>query len=848
MKTKTNSMKRLRNVCTSVSFLMLSSITVLTAQTGQNDPTFNSSDNSSGQGANNDVSVSVVQPDDKILISGAFTTYNGEVANKLTRLNADGKKDRSFKIGNGANGVINTIALQTDSKIIIAGNFNIYNTTVVNKIARLNVNGRIDNTFNSGVGANSPILQVVNQPNNKILVAGHFTTYNSIGVSGLVRLNNNGSIDNTFHAVISDSLIDLQQIALQADGKIIVAGLWDVGDYPWYAAIRLNADGTRDYSFGSFSSSGDIHATIVKLKQEADGNILMAVQLRDAGSSVPYHGILKRLDTSGANINSGGYFKINDLQLQPDGKIILTGFSNEDWYFYKRLVVRLNTNFEVDPTFVFNDEKIYPDETRCFINTAGLQSDGKIFIGGRFYEVNDFVANNVARLYTDGTYDNTFNSHKGCDGTVFASAVQSNQRILIGGIFSQYNMESANGIARLKRTGQFDPSFNAGAGANGRINTIAIQNNGKILIGGKFNSFNGNSCYNVARLNADGSFDVSFVAPQTDGEVRKIKIDAEERIVFAGDFKHVNGLLAQGIARAYQSGKLDETFVSPINLQYTSAVYDFTFAADQIYVAVIYRNELGYTSSTDLLRLNDNGDKDVSFNIPVDKVYEIYTVTLANNGKPVAGGLTDDVGNVLKGLLIQFNLDGTIDPSFDYRGLTYGLTNCVRAIQVLGNDKQIIGGDFAGHIKLIKPQGRIDENFSGSAGNNVYSLSSAYNEKMIVAGVFSDCQSIVRNGVARIRAEITIEAPAASALSVADKDEVNGVVVYPVPASSSVNIQNLPSGTVFKIFNSIGKEMYSGVAVNERSTIELSNYVNGIYFIIAEVDGKRSTAKFSVEK
>lgn len=92
MKTKKTSMERLRNVCTSISFLMLSSITVLTAQTGQNDPNFNSSDNISGQGANNDVSISVVQPDDKILISGAFTTYNGVVANKLTRLNGDGKK------------------------------------------------------------------------------------------------------------------------------------------------------------------------------------------------------------------------------------------------------------------------------------------------------------------------------------------------------------------------------------------------------------------------------------------------------------------------------------------------------------------------------------------------------------------------------------------------------------------------------------------------------------------------------------------------------------------------------------------------------------------------------------
>lgn len=529
-----------------------------------------------------------------------------------------------------------------------------------------------------------------------------------------------------------------------------------------------------------------------------------------------------------------------------NGKIILTGFSNEDWYVYKRIVVRLNSDFEVDPTFTFNDENIYRSEYESFINTAALQSTGKLVFAGRFYEVNGFVANNIARLNTDGSYDITFNRHKGCNGTVLATAVQSNQRIIIAGKFSEYNYESANGIARLKRTGRYDPSFNVGTGANGQINTVAIQSDGKILIGGKFNVVNGNNCSNIARLNADGSFDASFATAQTDGEVRKIKIDSDERIVVAGDFKNVNKETAHGIARIFQSGKLDETFHSPIDLPYEGGAYDFVFSADQLYVAVIYKSG-GYTTQTNLLRLNDNGDRDIYFNIPTEKVYEIYAVALSNSGKPIAGGLTDFVGNSLKGLLIQFNLDGTIDPSYDYQGLAYNLTKSVRTIQVLGNDKQIVGGDFAGHIKLIKPEGRIDENFSGSAGNHVYSLSPTYNEKMIVAGVFSDCQSIVRNGVARIRAEITSEAPVASS-EVAANDAVDNILVYPVPASSSLNIQNLAPGSVFRIFNAIGKEMYSGVATNEKLTIELSDYSNGIYFIVAEVNGKGYTAKFSVEK
>ena len=850
MKTKTPSTKRLKRICSGISFLMLSSLIPLNAQTGQNDPNFNASDKISGQGANNDVSISFVQPDNKILIAGAFTTYNGATANRLTRLNADGKKDKNFRTGTGTNGVINSIVLQTDSKIMIAGDFNLYGNRVANKIARLNTNGRIDNSFNGGIGANSPILQLVNQADDKILVAGHFTAYNSVLAEGLVRLNPNGTLDNSFHASISDSLIDLQQIALQNDGKIIVAGLWsfEPGTYPFYTTFRLNADGTRDYSFQqSFTGSGDLHAKVVKIKFEADGSMLVAVQLRDAGSSIPYHGALMRIDSMGNKTAFSGFFWITDLLVQQDGKIIVAGLSDEEWYILKRKVVRLTSDFQADSTFVFNDENEYRSASECFINTASLQSDEKIIIGGHFFEVNGIVANNIARLHTNGTVDDSFNQHRGCNGTVLTTAIQSNERIIIAGSFSRYNSSSVNSIARIRKNGHFDFSFNPGTGANGKINTVAIQSNGKILVGGKFTSFNGNECHNIARLNSNGSFDGSFTA-QTDGEVRKIKIDSDSRIVLGGDFKNVNSSTASGIARLHPSGNMDVTFHSPLAFPDKGGVYDFVFAADQLYTAVIYKNFLGYTSGTDLIRLDDNGDEDVSFSIPTDKAYEIHTVALANNGKPIAGGLADDPNSSLKGLLIQFNSDGTIDPSFDYYGLTYNLTNCVRAIQVLGNDKQIIGGDFPGHIKLISSTGRIDENFSGSAGNNIYTLSPVSNEKLIVGGVFSDCQSIVRNSVARIRAEISSGAAAASALAIANRNAGGNVSIYPVPASSSVTIKNLTPGSAVKIFNAIGKEMYSGVATNEESTIELSNYVNGIYFIIAEENGKRSAFKFVVEK
>ena len=200
---------------------------------GSIDTTFNT-----GTGTNNEVFTSAVQSDGKIIIGGAFTTFNGDSVNYIVRLNIDGSRDSSFQVGTGPNYWIKKCIVQPDGKIIIAGYFTEVNGVSKNKIARINPNGTIDNSFNIGTGANDKIFDIELQSNGKVLVgAGYYTNiFNGTPIPKLFRLNSNGSIDITFNPGTAVNTW-LDDMVVQPDGKIIVVGNFDT--YNGVATSRI---------------------------------------------------------------------------------------------------------------------------------------------------------------------------------------------------------------------------------------------------------------------------------------------------------------------------------------------------------------------------------------------------------------------------------------------------------------------------------------------------------------------------------------------------------------------------------------------------------------------------------
>ncbi|HRZ77244.1 MAG TPA: T9SS type A sorting domain-containing protein, partial [Bacteroidales bacterium] len=143
-----------------------------------------------------------------------------------------------------------------------------------------------------------------------------------------------------------------------------------------------------------------------------------------------------------------------------------------------------------------------------------------------------------------------FQPGQGLNSLVYTLAVQSDGRILVGGAFSLAAGQPRTRIARLMPDGSLDTSFNPGSGANGGVRSISLQADGKILIGGDFSSYNGVSVNRIARLLPDGSLDPSFLNQGgTNGTVKSIAIQTDGRIILGGTFTNLMGSVAGRVGR-----------------------------------------------------------------------------------------------------------------------------------------------------------------------------------------------------------------------------------------------------------------------------------------------------------
>ena len=262
-----------------------------------------------------------------------------------------------------------------------------------------------------------------------------------------------------------------------------------------------------------------------------------------------------RNPTQGAN-NTVYAVAVNNIAGDPNfGKTYLGGdFTSVNSNPLNR-IARVDGAGKVDPTFNIGTG------ADGYVAALAIQPDGRLLIGGAFNSVNGTNWNGIGRLNIDGSLDTTFNPRAGASGPVNVVRVQTDGKILIAGEFLAVDNASRPRIARLNADGSLDTSFNPGTGADNSIRALELQPNGKIVIAGRFQSFNGTPVPYVARLNTDGSLDTSF-APLSgpDGVVHAIGIQADGRIIFGGTFTSYDGLSRQAIARVTANGAVDTTF------------------------------------------------------------------------------------------------------------------------------------------------------------------------------------------------------------------------------------------------------------------------------------------------
>ena len=176
-------------------------------------------------------------------VGGLFTSYSGVARNNIIKLKSNGSVDNTFSVGAGTSTLVQSILVQPDDKVILAGWFVSYSSTTANRIVRLNTNGTIDNTFSSGSGFNADVWHAIRQPDGKIVCVGSFTSYNGTLVDRMVRLNSGGTIDTSFTSLGFNDLIT--DVDIDVDGNYIVAGRFTTyNGITQNRIVKLNPDGT----------------------------------------------------------------------------------------------------------------------------------------------------------------------------------------------------------------------------------------------------------------------------------------------------------------------------------------------------------------------------------------------------------------------------------------------------------------------------------------------------------------------------------------------------------------------------------------------------------------------------
>jgi len=326
------------------------------------------------------------------------------------------------------------------------------------------------------------------------------------------------------------------------------------------------------------------------------------------------------------------------------------------------------------------------------VYAIGVQADARIVIGGNFDTVNGVARPSLARLNSNGSLDTSFTTvvTVGGGNLVRALALQADGKILVGGTFTALASISRNRLARLLPDGSVEPSF--APNFNGPVESVVVQPDGKILVGGSFTTVDGQSRVQLARLNVDGSLDMAFdpglvvTVISGSGVLVRMALHSDGRIVVAGGFSKVQSVNRNGLARLLPDGTLDTTFDPNPDHR-----------VDAIAIRPDGRILLGGTFTvidgqprSYLAQLDANGDLDPAFDPNVN--FYVYALALQPDGRLVVAGQFITIDNQPVYIAARLLLDGLVDTNFG--PFPPAFNSSAQAVALQTDGKVVIGGGF----------------------------------------------------------------------------------------------------------------------------------------------------------
>ena len=446
----------------------------------------------------------LVLPNNETLIAGEFPSYNGNSINSIALVDTNGVLDPSFDPGSGPDdGPINSVALTPDNKFVVGGNFSSFNGTPCGYVARVNADGSFDMGFNAS--ADNYVRAVAVQPDGKVLIGGEFQNVNGVARDYLARLNADGSLDTTFDPGTTLSgpvyAIALPPSIIAAINRNAVGNsneddqILNLGNY---------TSGTLNVNYDMFIAPDDMRIFYGDTNVTAGTGVLLydTGLVSSSNTLVIPFGPTNDLTTNIITIvmNQGGQtfstqwkYKASAAQSVTSSGIIAGGLFAVNGQSYHD-VAKFNSDGSLDTTFSplsGADDLIY---------ALGWQLDGKVVVGGAFTHFNGIAYNRLARLNPDGSLDTTsFFPGLGADDTVKNITLQPlDGTMYVGGQFSSFNGTHRLGFTRLYPNGTVDTTFldtayNQFAGLKKiysddtpAVYTSGVQSDGNVMIGGTF--------------------------------------------------------------------------------------------------------------------------------------------------------------------------------------------------------------------------------------------------------------------------------------------------------------------------------------------------------------------------
>ena len=270
---------------------------------------------------------------------------------------------------------------------------------------------------------------------------------------------------------------------------------------------------------------------------------------------------IARLTVTGAFdttfVTLGCESSVNAIELQPDLKVVIGGDFTSVGNATTRRIARLNDNGSLDTTFTANMGN-GPDNG---VDALAVQADGKVVLAGRFLNFNGVGRVRIARVNADGTLDTSFVPGLGPNGPAVSIQAQTDGKIMVCGNFTSYNGVLRSGIVRLLTDGSVDTSFDPGTGAVGLVNGSVTQADGKIIVYGGINFFNGLARSKIVRLLANGTVDTPYAQNTAiNSDIRDAQLLPSGKLTIVGVFFEINGISRRSVARLDLNGAHDTLF------------------------------------------------------------------------------------------------------------------------------------------------------------------------------------------------------------------------------------------------------------------------------------------------